>query len=83
MEIDKVILKVRKLLELSKSSSQHESAAAVGIANKLIDEYRLSQADLEATTQSRELPEEDVDSIYETGKITQWKASLVRILTHH
>jgi hypothetical protein len=82
--IDSVIEKVRKLLALATSSNANEAATAAAVANKLIDEYRLSECDLEINEGGSSEPiEEDADYIYQSGKITRWKASLVRVLTTH
>jgi hypothetical protein len=85
MSIDNVIDKVRKLLALAgDASNAHEAAAASGLANKLIDEYRLSEADLEVSDEGHSEPiEEDDGYIYESGKVTEWKKMLVRVLAHH
>lgn len=78
-----VIEKVQKLLALSKSQNANEAAAAAAAANRLIDQYRLSEADLEIAGQAEELLDEDDSYIYESGKVTPWKVSLVRVLADH
>ena len=83
MSMTAVIEKVQKLLALSKSSNINEAAAASAAANKLIDQYRLSQADLELQGEASEPYEEDGSYIYESGKITRWKQSLVQCLVKH
>lgn len=80
--LSETIEKVRKLLALSTSSNANEAAAAAGIANKLIDEHRLSVADLENTT-TEEPVIQDAEGLYESGRITPWKTTLVRVLTQH
>jgi hypothetical protein len=80
--IDSIIEKVQKLLALSKSDNANEAAVAAAMANKLLDQYRLSMADLE-TKENVEGIEEDPDTIYESGKVTRWKSRLVSILTAH
>lgn len=48
MSMSPIIEKVQKLLSLSKSSNAHEAAAATAAANKLIDQHRLTMADLDS-----------------------------------
>jgi hypothetical protein len=82
--ISPIIEKVQKLLRLSKSAANaNEAAAAAGAANKLIDAYRLSTADLEYESQVVEPIEEDEGFIYESGKVTLWRHNLVNILAAH
>jgi len=83
MNTSSVIDKVQKLLALSKSSNANEAAAAAAAANKLIDQYRLSEADLEIQGQAEEPIEEDGGYIYESGRITPWKSSLAINLAKH
>lgn len=78
-----IIEKVQKLLALSKSSNANEAAAAANAANKLIDTYRLSEADLECMADAGEPIEEDSEYIYESGKVTPWKTALVSHLVKH
>lgn len=83
-DLKSVIDKVKKLQSLSKSNNANEAAAAAAVANKLIDQYRLSQIDLEFTDIKNSEPiEEDFEFVYETGKITQWKVHLAMILAQH
>jgi hypothetical protein len=82
-KLSSVIERVQKLLALSKSSNVNEAANAAAAANKLIDQYRLSEADLSVEQQASDPMVEDDGYIYETGKVTQWKASLVRSLAAH
>jgi hypothetical protein len=83
MNYDSVISKVQKLLALANSSNANEAAAAAAAANKLIDQYRLSEADF-ATSQADSDPlVEDDGFIYETGRIIPWKSSLVLTLAKH
>ena len=81
--IQTVVDKVQKLLALTTSSNAGEAANAARAANKLIDQYRLSQADLEVSGQAEEPLEEDEGHIYQTGKITLWKHTLVSELAKH
>ena len=77
------ILQVKQLLALSKSSNANEAAAAASAANKLIDKYRLVQADLETEENFKEPIVQDSDYLYKTGRVTMWKNKLVYVLTRH
>ena len=81
-KIDSIIEKVQKLLALAKSSNINEAAAATAAANKLIDQYRLSEADLSLSSEDDQLIEDD-GFIYETGRIIPWKNSLAITLAKH
>lgn len=83
MSSTSVIEKVQKLLALSKSQNANEAAAAAAAANRIIDQYRLSESDLEIAGQIEEPIDEDEGFIYESGKITPWKAALVGVLARH
>jgi hypothetical protein len=83
MSVSTVVEKVQKLLALSKSANAHEAAAAAGAANRLMDQYRLSEADLEVQGQSEEPIEEDGGYVYESGKVTHWKKILMSVLIKH
>ncbi|CAB4196714.1 Domain of unknown function DUF2786 [uncultured Caudovirales phage] len=82
-KLGSVISKVQKLLTLSKSASPEEAATAAAIANKLIDEYRLSEIDLAVDAGESDPLMEDNGFIYETGRIIPWKKSLVGVLCQH
>lgn len=83
-DLQSIIDKVKKLQSLSKSNNLNEAAAAAAAANKLIDQYRLSMIDLEFEDSSISEPiEEDVEPVYETGRLTQWKINLVSVLASH
>lgn len=81
--LQNIILKVQKLLELSKSSNVHESSAATGAANKLIDQYRLSAIDIATDSGESDPTVEDDSYIYETGRVIPWKNVLIHVLTTH
>jgi hypothetical protein len=48
MNRDKIIGKIKKCLALSASSNEHEAAAAMRQARKLMDEYHISDLDIQA-----------------------------------
>lgn len=82
-QISSVIAKVQKLLALSNSSNANEAANAASAANKLIDEYRLSTADITTDQHESDPMVEDDSYIYETGRIVQWKQTLINVLADH
>jgi len=82
-KLGSVISKIQKLLALSKSSSSAEAATAAAIANKMIDEYRISEIDLAVDSNESDPLIEDDGFIYETGRVIPWKKSLVGVLCHH
>lgn len=71
MSLD-IVEKVKKLLSLSKSSNEHEAATAAALANKLIQQYRISEAQL---SQEGEVIFHD-KILYHTGRIIPWKNTL-------
>lgn len=83
MDIYHVIDKVKKLRSLTFSNNANEAAAAASAANKLIDQYRLSEIDLAVEGSDSDSIVEDDSYIYETGRITQWKSNLIRVLASH
>jgi hypothetical protein len=46
MNYDEVVLKIKKCLALSKSSNEHEAAAALRQAQKLMEKFRISEVDV-------------------------------------
>lgn len=78
-----IIEKVSKLLRLANSTSANEAAVATAQANRLIDKYRISEIDLEMTSEVVEGPEEDQDYVYQTGRLIPWKHHLLSILVKH
>lgn len=82
-KIDSIIDKVQKLLALSKSSNANEAACAAAAANRLIDQYRLSEADIIAPEDQSDPLMEDSDPVYSTGRIVPWKNNLIINLASH
>ena len=68
-----IIEKVRKLRALAQSSNANEAAAAAAAADRLIQEYRLQEAELHAET-----PEEPTrgDPLYVETRKCRWRSSL-------
>lgn len=83
MNISDVIEKVKKLQRLATSSNPNEAAAAAAAANKLIDQYRIQESELEVNSEVCEDIIQDPEAVYESGRITQWKTSLVCYLSKH
>lgn len=80
-DLEKVIAKVARLRALSTSSNVHEATAAAAAAERLIAEYRLSEADLEIDGEESELVEEEV---FEYGRnLSSWKCTLIAGLSKH
>lgn len=76
--MNSIIEKVKRLQALSKSSNLNEAMNAAAIANRLIDEHRLTEEDLDDNPMV-----DDLDPVYETGKITTWKNNLVILVAGH
>jgi hypothetical protein len=77
---DKILAKVKNLLELSSNnSSVNEAAAAYKAAQKLLSEHRLSMADVELFSDSDEEEiEESKDALYVGKRAITWKGILAR-----
>jgi hypothetical protein len=84
--IDDVISKVRKLYTLAEANtSEHEAAVAIAAAEKLLQQYRLSRAEIDASSDSNvEIPTEDGEPV-ETyaSRIPVWQKVLVGTLAKH
>lgn len=72
---NQIIDRIRKLLELSKSTNEHEAAAAAARATELMRKHEIDQAVLAATAPGETPPEEIItDGIgKEQGKSTSWR----------
>jgi hypothetical protein len=83
-KLQAVIDKIQKLRALAgNNSSLEEANAATAAANRLIDEYRLSESELATNDPTLDPMEEDEGYIYTSGKITPWKAYLIKVLARH
>jgi len=84
--IEDVISKVRKLYALAEANtSEHEAAVAVAAAEKLLQQYRLSRAEVDAHSDTdSESPAEDAEPI-ETyaSRVPVWQQVLVGTLANH
>ena len=81
-ELQRVIAKVQKLYDLAASTNEHEAAAAIAAAEQLLQQYRLTQADLESCDEP-ELAVEDNDPLEQGGRIPVWKQMLLQSLASH
>jgi hypothetical protein len=84
-KLQAVIEKIKRLRSLANSTNtMHEATTAAALAASLLDQYRLSEADIETTNDATLDPMmEDDHYIYTSGRITQWKVSLIGILVKH
>ena len=75
-----IINRINKLRSLSNSSNANEAANAAKIANRLCEQHRISEADLNKndSTITR-----DLSYIYETGRVTRWKEDLCCFLAQN
>lgn len=80
-----VIDKVKRLLALAKSDNEHEAANAMAMAQRLIQQHRLSVAELEAETgNATEQPQIHQETPVISGKrIPKWKIRLFLALARH
>lgn len=83
MGIQDIIAKVQKLRALSASANINEASNAAAVAERLIAEYRLSEAELTAENKISAPIIEAQQFLYETGKVVQWKSLLALLLSKH
>lgn len=74
---ESIVEKVKKLLNLSKSSNPHEAATTAAIANKLILKYQLDKIKLEQDNAAPATLEIESKVIYSTKKMTHWRFLLL------
>ena len=78
---EKIIEKIRKILELSKNNpNQNEAESAALKAQALMAEYHVELTDLEDMVNE---VEEITEEIYQTGTGNKWKYSLARIVSRN
>lgn len=77
--MSEIIEKIKKLLALAASTNVHEASNAAAAANKLIQEYRISDAELE--TEEEKIVTEFV--VEETIRVISWKSNLIAALVHN
>lgn len=83
MSIETVLKKVRALRELSKSSNVNEAAAAAAAADKLLQEYRLSEVELGTGTERTEAINAESAPLYSAGRVQTWRKRLALRLAAH
>ncbi len=82
-DLEKAIAKVRKLFELARNNtSENEVKAATAAADKIMQEFRISLAQLEAAENqvSEKMVHKD---IHKGGRRTNWRESILRALCIH
>lgn len=81
--MSKVIARVIHLRKLAAGNTNiHEANAAAAAADKLIQEHRLSQAELEASGNAPSDPMSSV-KLHEGGRRTAWRETLLHALSGH
>jgi hypothetical protein len=77
---NKIIDRIRKLLELSKSANEHEAASAGARAAALMEEHQISEAVLRVTDEREAEPvvEGSVAAGRQSGRRVAWKCTIVR-----
>ena len=79
-----ILEKICHLKGLAGSSNPNEAAAAAAAADKLIQKYRIDEAELKMVESSTDFESEDSDFVlYESGRRTMWKSDLACLLAHH
>lgn len=73
---DTVLTKIRKLLELAKSTNEHEAATAAARAADLMLRHQIEEADLQVATEEKPDPIVD-EAIDQFGKRVAWKSYLI------
>lgn len=82
MTASPVVDKIRKLLNLSKSSNVNEAASAAAMAQELMLAHEIEVADLEVTTGERAKPEAVHEEVLEegNGRMQRWRLALAEQL---
>lgn len=79
-----VVTKVQRLLALSKSTNPHEAAAAAAVANKLMQEHRISHVELELSgAEPVTVVIEDTGPLYTFERDPSWRDELAHGLARH
>lgn len=78
MTDDTIITKIQKLLALANSPNEHEAQAAARKAVELMEKHRISDAEVEARTGTRNSEPITTDHapLYKAGKEIRWKTVL-------
>lgn len=75
---EKILSKIKKLLALAKSNNPHEAANALRLAQKLMQENRLNQVDVDLL----EIQMEAVSDINQANTMPSWSATLARAIEY-
>lgn len=79
---DNIVAKLRKVMALQTSPNEHEAAVALATLTRLLSEYNLSVADLEA--KGKEAAKIGEGGAPDLGKAAfQWKLNLARTIARH
>lgn len=81
--IQQVISKINKLLNLSKSSNVNEAAAAAAAADRLMQNYRISTLELSLSNKEEEAIVLIEEYLHTSGRLVLWKNVLASILCDH
>ena len=80
---EKIVDRIRKLLELAKSDNVNEAASAASAAQRLMAEHRIEVAMLDV---GRDAPDEEIETalLHSTGgqKVVHWQGSLAVHICH-
>jgi hypothetical protein len=82
-QLDGIVLKVQKLLALSRSSNEHEAALAAARAQDLLFRYNLDLAMVSEHGSTAKQPYERHGITLGKGKAIEWKRDLIFALTRH
>lgn len=84
MSIEAVIGKIQKLRRLARSTNLNEAAAAAAAADRLIQEYGLAEAELQAEGKTeKEAPVEDSSPLASWRRAPTWQRILATRLIRH
>ncbi|WP_405291933.1 DUF2786 domain-containing protein [Methanobrevibacter sp.] len=80
---EKIISKINKLMALTSSSNEHESAKAAEMAFKLMEENHISMSDLNAAQIQEDLGEIGATTLNAVTKLTIWEKQLGAVIANH
>lgn len=81
--IQQVISKINKLLNLSKSNNVNEAAAAAAAADRLMQNYRISAVELSSSNKEEEPITLIEEYLHTSGRLVLWKNVLAGVLCDH
>ncbi len=80
---EKIISKINKLMALTSSSNENESAKAAEMAFKLMEENHISMSDLNAGQIQEDLGEIGATTLNAVTKLTIWERQLGFVIANH